>query len=140
MSYTDTKNNITTWASNLKSWFSDNSHGGINSSSWTTYANNIISGFKTKIGNSYTTCKNNMETWASSVKTWFTNTCSYDKWYDIAKNVVDGFKNGIGNLYSTCKNNIESWGSSIISWFKDKLDINSPSRVFRQLGVFRRGI
>lgn len=136
LSYTDTKNNITTWASNLKSWFSDNSHGGINSSSWTTYANNIISGFKTKIGNSYTTCKNNMETWASSVKTWFTNTCSYDKWYDIAKNVVDGFKNGIGNLYSTCKNNIESWGSSIISWFKDKLDINSPSRVFRQLGVY----
>lgn len=50
--------------------------------------------------------------------------------------MVDGFKNGIGNLYSTCKNNIESWGSSIISWFKDKLDINSPSRVFRQLGVY----
>lgn len=134
--YTTTKDNITTWASNLKSWFSDNSHGGINSSSWTTYANNIISGFKTKIGNSYTTCKSNITTWASNVKTWFTNTCSYDKWYDIAKNVVDGFKNGIGNLYSTCKKNIESWGSSIISWFKDKLDINSPSRVFRQLGVY----
>ena len=134
--YTTTKNNITTWASSLKDWFSGSSFGNINNSTWTTYASNIISGFKTKIGSSYTTCKNNMETWASNVKTWFTNTCSYDKWYDIAKNVVDGFKNGIGNLYSTCKNNIESWGSSIISWFKDKLDINSPSRVFRQLGVY----
>ena len=50
--------------------------------------------------------------------------------------MVDGFKNGIGNLYTTCKNNIESWGSSIISWFKDKLDINSPSRVFKQLGAY----
>ena len=136
LSYTDTKSNITTWASNLKTWFSDSGFGGINSSKWSTYAENIISGFKTKIGNSYTTCKSNITTWASNVKTWFTNTCSYDKWYDIAKNVVDGFKNGIGNLYSTCKNNIESWGSSIISWFKDKLDINSPSRVFRQLGVY----
>ena len=136
LSYTDTKSNITTWASNLKTWFSDNGFGGINSSKWSTYAENIISGFKTKIGNSYTTCKSNITTWASNVKTWFTNTCSYDKWYDIAKNVVDGFKNGIGNLYSTCKNNIESWGSSIISWFKDKLDINSPSRVFKQLGAY----
>ena len=136
LSYTDTKSNITTWASNLKTWFSDNGFGGINSSKWSTYAENIISGFKTKIGNSYTTCKSNITTWASNVKTWFTNTCSYDKWYDIAKNVVDGFKNGIGNLYSTCKNNIESWGSSIISWFKDKLDINSPSRVFKRLGAY----
>lgn len=136
LSYTDTKSNITTWASNLKTWFSDNGFGGINSSKWSTYAENIISGFKTKIGNSYTTCKSNITTWASNVKTWFTNTCSYDKWYDIAKNVVDGFKNGIGNLYTTCKNNIESWGSSIISWFKDKLDINSPSRVFKQLGAY----
>lgn len=134
--YTQTKDNITTWASKAKEWFNSSSFGGVNNGTWTTYANNIISGFKTKIGNSYTTCKNNMETWASSVKTWFTNTCSYDKWYDIAKNVVDGFKNGIGNLYSTCKNNIESWGSSIISWFKDKLDINSPSRVFKRLGAY----
>lgn len=134
--YTTTKDNITTWATKAKEWFNNSSFGGVNMETWTGYANDIISGFKTKIGNSYTTCKSNIETWASNVKTWFTNTCSYDKWYDIAKNVVDGFKNGIGNLYSTCKNNIESWGSSIISWFKDKLDINSPSRVFKQLGAY----
>lgn len=134
--YTTTKNNITTWAGSLKNWFSGSSFGNINNETWTTYAENIISGFKTKIGNSYTNCKSNIETWAYNVKTWFTNTCSYDKWYDIAKNVVDGFKDGIGNLYSTCKNDIESWGSSIISWFKDKLDINSPSRVFKQLGAY----
>lgn len=134
--YTTTKNNITTWASSLKDWFSGSSFGNINNATWTTYAGNIITGFRNKIGNSYTTCKSNVTTWASNVKTWFTSTCSYDKWYDIAKNVVDGFKNGIGNLYTTCKNNIESWGSSIISWFKDKLDINSPSRVFKQLGAY----
>lgn len=134
--YTTTKDNITTWASSLKDWFSGSSFGNINNATWTTYAGNIITGFRNKIGLSYTDTKSNITTWASNVKTWFTNTCSYDKWYDIAKNVVDGFKNGIGNLYSTCKNNIESWGSSIISWFKDKLDINSPSRVFKRLGAY----
>lgn len=134
--YTTTKDNITTWASKVKEWYTSSGFGNINSNTWQTYANNIISGFREKVGNTYTTTKNNITTWASNVKTWFTNTCSYDKWYDIAKNVVDGFKNGIGNLYTTCKNNIESWGSSIISWFKDKLDINSPSRVFKQLGAY----
>lgn len=135
-SYTETKDGITTWASNLKTWFTDNGYGGINNGKWNTYAGNIITGFKNKIGSSYTECKSNMETWASNVKTWFTNTCSYSKWYDIASDVVSGFKNGIGNLYTTCKNNIESWGSSIIEWFKDKLDINSPSRVFKQMGAY----
>lgn len=135
-SYTETKDGITTWASNLKTWFTDNGYGGINNGKWNTYAGNIITGFKNKIGSSYTECKSNMETWASNVKTWFTNTCSYSKWYDIASDVVSGFKNGIGNLYTTCKNNIESWGSSIIDWFKEKLDINSPSRVFKQLGAY----
>lgn len=134
--YTTTKDNITTWATKIKEWFNSSSFGGVNNGTWTTYASNIISGFKTKIKNSYTDCKSNMETWASNVKTWFTNTCSYDGWYGIAKNVVDGFKEGIGKLYKTCKDNVESWGSSIISWFKEKLAINSPSKVFKKLGAY----
>ena len=58
--------------------------------------------------------------------------------YSFAAPLTEGSRLIFGDMaiYSTCKNNIESWGSSIISWFKDKLDINSPSRVFRQLGVY----
>lgn len=132
--YTTTKSSITTWASDLKDWFSSSSHGGINSSTWTTYAGNVISGFKTKITKSYTTVKSSMTTWASETKRWFTDTCSYDKFYDIASDVISGFKNGIGALYTTCKSTIESWGASIISWFKEKLDSNSPSKVFIKIG------
>lgn len=135
-SYTQSKDNVTTWASKAKEWFNSSSYGGVNKSTWSNYAANIISGFKTKMGSDYSTCKANVDKWTSSVKTWFTNTCSYDKWYDLAKNVIDGFKEGIGKLYSTCKNSIETWGSSIISWFKEKLDINSPSKVFKKLGVY----
>jgi len=32
------------------------------------------------------------------------------------------------------KSTISSWGSSIIDWFKDKLDSNSPSKVFERIG------
>ena len=68
------------------------------------------------------------------MKNWFTDYVSYSKFYSIASDVVEGFKNGIGALYQTCKNTISSWGSSIITWFKDKLDSNSPSKVFMRIG------
>lgn len=132
--YTNVKSSITTWASNVKSWFTGSSYGNVNSTQFSTYATNVIDGFKNKIGNAYTNAKTNMETFASKVKGWFTDTVSYSKFYSVASDVIDGFKNGIGNLYSTCKNNITTWGSSIISWFKNKLDSNSPSKVFERIG------
>lgn len=128
--YTNTKSSITTWASNVKSWFS----GTASSSAFAGYANDIINGFKNKIGSAYTNAKSNMQTFASNVKSWFTNTVSYSSFYDIAEDVINGFKNGIGNLYYTVKSTISSWGSSIIDWFKDKLDSNSPSKVFERIG------
>ena len=128
--YTNTKSNITTWASNVKSWFS----GIASSSAFSGFASDVINGFKNKIGNSYTDAKSNMQTFGSSVLSWFKENASYSKFYDVASDVISGFKNGIGNLYSTCKSTISSWGSSIISWFKNKLDSNSPSKVFERIG------
>lgn len=128
--YTNTKSNITTWASNVKSWFS----GIASSSAFSGFASDVINGFKNKIGNSYTDAKSNMQTFGSSVLSWFKENASYSKFYDVASDVISGFKNGIGNLYSTCKSTISSWGSSIISWFKNKLDSNSPSKVFMRIG------
>ena len=128
--YSTVKSSITTWASNVKSWFS----GTASSTAFAGYANDIINGFKNKIGSAYTNAKSNMQTFASNVKSWFTNTVSYSSFYDIAEDVINGFKNGIGNLYYTVKSTISSWGSSIIDWFKDKLDSNSPSKVFERIG------
>ena len=96
----------------------------------------MVDGFKNRIGGYYTAAQGNMSTFGSSVKSWFTAYCSYNGFYNVASNVVSGFKNGIGELYHTCKSTISSWGSSIISWFKDKLDVNSPSKVFYEIGGF----
>lgn len=134
--YTNTKANVTTWASKVKEWFTNSSFGGVNSTNFQTFANNVVTGFKDKIGSAYVNTKSNMTTWASNVKSWFTAYCSYNGFYNVASNVVSGFKNGIGELYHTCKSTISSWGSSIISWFKDKLDVNSPSKVFYEIGGF----
>ncbi|WP_418718269.1 hypothetical protein [Candidatus Allofournierella merdipullorum] len=132
--YTTVKTNVTTWASGVKEWFSNTSFGGINSTTFQSYATNIVDGFKNRVANYYTAAKSAMTTFGSNVKSWFTDYVSYDKFYSIASDVVQGFKNGIGALYNTCKNTISSWGASIISWFKEKLDSNSPSKVFERIG------
>lgn len=130
--YVNTKSNMTTWASNVKNWFS----GIASASAFSGFATSVVDGFKNRIGGYYTTAQGNMSTFGSSVKSWFTAHCSYNGFYNVASDVVSGFKNGIGELYHTCKSTISSWGSSIISWFKDKLDVNSPSKVFYEIGGF----
>lgn len=130
--YVNTKSNMTTWASYVKNWFS----GIASASAFSGFATSVVDGFKNRIGGYYTAAQGNMSTFGSSVKSWFTAHCSYNGFYNVASDVVSGFKNGIGELYHTCKSTISSWGSSIISWFKDKLDVNSPSKVFYEIGGF----
>ena len=130
--YVNTKSNMTTWASNVKNWFS----GIASASAFSGFATSVVDGFKNRIGGYYTAAQGNMSTFGSSVKSWFTAHCSYNGFYNVASDVVSGFKNGIGELYHTCESTISTWGSSIISWFKDKLDVNSPSKVFYEIGGF----
>lgn len=130
--YVNTKSNMTTWATNVKNWFS----GIASAPAFSGFATSVVDGFKNRIGGYYTAAQGNMSTFGSSVKSWFTAHCSYNGFYNVASDVVSGFKNGIGELYHTCKSTISSWGSSIISWFKDKLDVNSPSKVFYEIGGF----
>jgi hypothetical protein len=130
--YTTVKSNVTTWATNVKNWFS----GIASASAFSGFATSVVDGFKNRIGGYYTAAQGNMSTFGSRVKSWFTAHCSYNGFYNVASDVVSGFKNGIGELYHTCKSIISSWGSSIISWFKDKLDVNSPSKVFYEIGGF----
>lgn len=135
-SYINTRSNITTWASDIKTRFNGGSYGGVNSSTFTTYAQNVIDGFKSKVSSYYTQSQSPVTTWAGKVKTWFTNENSSTSWSTIAKNVIDGFAQGISDWAYRCKEAVKSWGQSVLDWFEDKLDINSPSRVFYGLGAF----
>lgn len=134
--YTSTRDNISAWAADIKSYFSGSSHGAVNSTTFSTYAHNIINGFKGKISTSYSDCQSSITTWASNVKTWFSDTASASAFRGFAKNIIDGFANGINSFYKDCENAVKSWASKVSDWFKEKLDINSPSKVFEQFGFY----
>lgn len=108
----------------------------MNSTSFSTFANDTITGFKDKIGSAYTSAKSNITTWASKVKEWFRSENSDSSWSTIAKNVVDGFANGITSWASRCKSAVVSWGQSVLNWFQNKLGVASPSKVFYGIGEF----
>lgn len=54
----------------------------------------------------------------------------------FAKNVIHGFRDGINSFYKDCENAVKSWAGKVSDWFKEKLDINSPSKVFEQFGLY----
>jgi len=51
------------------------------------------------------------------------------------KAMMDGLVGGISNMAGSVRESIAGIGESVIGWFRDKLGINSPSRVFAQLGA-----
>jgi len=55
---------------------------------------------------------------------------------EFGSRIVTGLVNGLYAGLDQIKNAINNIGDSTIAWFKEKLDINSPSRVFAQLGNF----
>lgn len=124
------------WGSSVVEWFTKGEDGKGIVEHFKEIAGNIISGFKDKVGSTYTTVKTNVTTWASKVKEWFQSENSSSSWGTIAKNIVDGFANGVTSWARRCKDAVVSWGQSVLNWFEDTLDINSPSKVFYDIGGF----
>lgn len=55
---------------------------------------------------------------------------------EFGSNLINGLIDGLTSRLGELKNTIANIGDSTIGWFKEKLDINSPSRVFAQLGGY----
>ncbi|WP_278940682.1 phage tail tape measure protein [Pseudomonas helleri] len=58
------------------------------------------------------------------------------KFTEFGSMILDGLVNGLTSGLAKVKETITGIGDSTIGWFKEKLDINSPSRVFAELGGF----
>jgi len=54
---------------------------------------------------------------------------------DFGKLLMDGLIGGITNMAASVRDSIVGVGESVVGWFRDKLGINSPSRVFADLGA-----
>lgn len=128
------KSSMTSWANNLKNWFTQNGYGGINRTTFQNYAKDIVSGFGSGVTSSYNSSKSSMTSWASNVKSWFSEIASYSAFYNIAKDVVNGFNAGINDFYSTTAPYMRRWANAAKDAYKAALDSNSPSKVFMRIG------
>ncbi|MEM5528087.1 phage tail tape measure protein [Gammaproteobacteria bacterium AS21] len=57
-----------------------------------------------------------------------------EKFTEFGGMLIDGLINGIKSKGAALKKSILGIGDDVSGWFKDKLDINSPSKVFRKHG------
>lgn len=69
---------------------------------------------------------------AQNIKSIFTNF----SWRDIGKNIVDGIKNGIQSAWSGLKTWVSNAFDNLVGGVKDLLGINSPSKVFIEIGEY----
>lgn len=59
-----------------------------------------------------------------------------DELRKLGKFIWDGLINGLKDAWSTVTNGIKSFTDGFVNGFKDALEINSPSQVFHQIGVY----
>lgn len=135
--------NLGTWGSNVGSWISTNVNA------WITNIVNYFTQLPGQIWTWLTNCVTNMTTWGTNMLTeanigmtnvfngivnTFTNLPN--KMIDIGKNIVNGIKQGISNAWDSMTGWIGELCDSFTQGVKDKFDIHSPSRIFRdQIGV-----
>ena len=65
------------------------------------------------------------------------DTIKSQDWHSVGTNICDGIKNGINAGWTWLKTTIGNLASGLVNTAKRVLDINSPSRVFRdEVGVY----
>lgn len=135
--------NLGTWGSNVASWISTNVSAWITNivtyftqlpgQIW-TWLTNCVTNITTWGGNMLTEAKTGMTDVFNGIVDTFTDLPS--KMMDIGKNIVAGIKQGISDAWNGMKGWIGGLCDSFIDGVKEKMDIHSPSRVMRQLGVY----
>ena len=111
-SYTNTKSNIITWASNVKSWFTDN----VSSSTFYDVASDVVNGFINGIGALYSTCESTISSWGDSIIDWFEGVLDVNspsrEFYKIGGFTIAGFNNAISTEGKSTKGIMSAWSDS----------------------------
>ena len=114
-SYNSSKSSITSWASNVKSWFSDIA----SRSAFYEIARDVVNGFNSGINDLYYTSRRYMREWANDAIAAFKSELdsnSPSKVFErIGGDTVLGYNNGITTLGKTTKGVVDSWANSFTS-------------------------
>lgn len=120
------------------------------------FVNNIFSSVKEFISNAITNTVNfvktgftNMvtaaKTKAAEIKTNIVNKFNEilnffkelpSKFLEFGHNIMSGLVNGIKEKLGAVKDTITGAASNVTNWFKDKLGINSPSKITTEMGMY----
>lgn len=73
--------------------------------------------------------RNTLGGWISQMKSWIPA-----QFVQLGQDMVQGLKNGITGSLAQAKEAVTGLAGKAVDWFKKPLGINSPSRVFAQLG------
>lgn len=123
ISYIDTKGPVETWALNVRKWFVDSGESkGVNKESWTKFALDIITAFKTKIQQSYKDVQSSTEQWADNIRKWFTSSgnakgVNKESWEKFALDIITAFKAKIEQGYNDSQPSMQAWAKHIVEWF-----------------------
>lgn len=101
---------------------------------FTTFAGNILSSF----GNGILEGGKSILTWFGSIFLSIFNWFTIDlpkAFMGFGGMMMDGLINGIKNAVGAVKDAIFSIGESVVDWFREKLRINSPSKVFAKTAL-----
>jgi hypothetical protein len=86
----------------------------------------------TKITTFKTNALNKFSEWYTSAKDYF----KLSQWTSLGENVIKGLKQGLTDKLESLKETAQNVADTIKGAIKDVLNINSPSRVMRELGQF----
>ena len=89
----------------------------------------IITGFNTKVAEVIISISNAVSSWVQAVKS------TVSDWISAGESLISGLWTGFKNKLSSVKNSITSAASEITSAAKEKFGINSPSKVFAEIGA-----
>lgn len=113
--FTNLKTNLTTTGNNIKSAISS-AWDSVKTTASTKWAN---------ISNTVSTLWSNLKTSVGEVE-----------WTSIGSNLVSGIKSGISNAWSSFSGFVSDKFSSVVDSVKGVFGINSPSKVFAEIGEY----
>jgi hypothetical protein len=100
---------------------------------WTTITT-IFTNAKLTVSSISSDLWTTIKTSFADVMNWFSNLPA--KFTGFGINIMHGLVNGITSALGWVKSTVMNAGESVVKWFKEKLGIQSPSKVFAELGDY----